>query len=168
VIELVGDRVRETFDADIVYVALLDSPSLTIDFPYYSEHGNRKPPASISFDDGLTSRVLRTGKPLLIDVVEWRDAFEVRAVDTPPKSYLGVPISRREAIGWQSRRGRRILTPTSIADHRRRSAWPSERRAPQREGCPWRRATSSRRARHAPNGLRATGQRSRTDRRGRR
>ena len=38
-IELVGERVRETFDADIVYVALLDEAAGRIDFAYYSEAG---------------------------------------------------------------------------------------------------------------------------------
>ena len=40
-IELVGEQVRETFEADIAYVALHDRPSGRIDFPYYHESGQR-------------------------------------------------------------------------------------------------------------------------------
>ena len=38
-IELVGEQVRETFEADIAYVALHDRPSGRIDFAYYYESG---------------------------------------------------------------------------------------------------------------------------------
>src|SRR5439155_932227 len=40
-IELVGDHVRETFEADIAYVALYDRSSGRIDFAYYHESGER-------------------------------------------------------------------------------------------------------------------------------
>ena len=39
-IELVGEQVRETFEADIAYVALHDRPSGRIDFAYYYESGD--------------------------------------------------------------------------------------------------------------------------------
>ena len=38
-IELVGEQMRETFEADIVYVALLDAAPTRSTFPYYSEDG---------------------------------------------------------------------------------------------------------------------------------
>ncbi len=43
-VQMVGDKVRETFNADIVYVALLDSVRGKIDFPYYSENGAGRAP----------------------------------------------------------------------------------------------------------------------------
>src|SRR5688500_12332494 len=92
VIELVGDRVRETFDADICYVALLDASGTTIHFPYFSENGSRKPPASISYGEGWTSRILMTGKPLLIDAAEEPDSLETHLTTAAVSSYLGVPI----------------------------------------------------------------------------
>jgi GAF domain-containing protein len=39
-IELVGDRIRETFDADIAYVALHDEAAGRIDFVYHHEAGS--------------------------------------------------------------------------------------------------------------------------------
>src|SRR5207253_1271894 len=46
-IGLVGERVRETFEAEIAYVALHDEASGHIDFVYYSEAGERRPEPSI-------------------------------------------------------------------------------------------------------------------------
>ena len=98
VIELVGDRVRETFAADIAYVALLAASGTRIDFPYYSENGNRKPPASMDYGEGWTSRILATGEALLINTEAERDSFERHLLGTPPKSYLGVPIRVGDAV----------------------------------------------------------------------
>src|SRR6266545_1436761 len=47
-IELVGEQVRETFDADLAYVALHDRPSGRIDFPYYYESEQRRDEPSIA------------------------------------------------------------------------------------------------------------------------
>src|SRR5207244_12890952 len=41
-IQLVGERVRETFDADIAYVALHDEAAGEIEFAYYWESGERR------------------------------------------------------------------------------------------------------------------------------
>jgi len=99
-IELVGDRVRETFDTDIAYVALHDVERDMIDFPYYYENGNRKPPASIKFGEGWTSRILTAGAPLRVNSEQERDSIETRLLGTTARSYLGVPILvGDEAIG---------------------------------------------------------------------
>ena len=42
-IELVGEQVRETFEADIAYVALHDEAAGRIEFAYYYETGERRP-----------------------------------------------------------------------------------------------------------------------------
>jgi K+-sensing histidine kinase KdpD len=92
VIELVGDRVRETFGADIAYVALREESGNTIGFPYYSDNGNRKPPASISDADGWTSRILATGQPLRVGALQDGETVEPDLPGAPARSYLGVPI----------------------------------------------------------------------------
>jgi signal transduction histidine kinase len=94
VIELVGDRVSETFHADITYVGLLDKTGAgeKIVFPYYSENGHRKSAASIGSGDGWTSRILKTGQSILVNTEAERDANQTHHPGTPPKSYLGVPI----------------------------------------------------------------------------
>jgi PAS domain S-box-containing protein len=97
-IELVGERVRETFDADIAYVALHDEPAGRIDFVYYYETGERRPETPLEYGQGLTSQILDSREPLLLNRQEQR---EWRAmVGTPSRSYLGVPILAGEkAIG---------------------------------------------------------------------
>jgi GAF domain-containing protein/CheY-like chemotaxis protein len=92
-IERLGDQLREVFDADIVYIALHDETTGFIEFPYYIESGTRETARrTISFGEGLTSRILTQREPLLLN----RDAaFEevgVEMVGTPVRSYLGVPI----------------------------------------------------------------------------
>jgi PAS domain S-box-containing protein len=91
-IELVGERMRETFDADIVYVALLDQASDRIDFPYYSEDGKRRDEDSLSRGPGLTWRILDSREPLVLNRSEHYEELATPRVGTPSRSYLGVPI----------------------------------------------------------------------------
>jgi GAF domain-containing protein len=99
-IALVGEKVRDTFAADIVYVALHDDGSDVITFPYYDENGPGESPGSIPFGDGWTSRVLIAREPLLVNSAEEGEQVETRAIGTPTRSYLGVPILvGDEAIG---------------------------------------------------------------------
>ena len=65
-IELVGSELRATFDADIVYVALLDTERGLITFPYYIEDGISEPQEPIRLGEGLTSRILQSRQPLLL------------------------------------------------------------------------------------------------------
>jgi PAS domain S-box-containing protein len=89
-IELVGERVRDTFDADIAYVALHDEAAGRIEFVYYYESGERRPEAPLPYGEGLTSQILRSREPLLLNR---REQHEGQAsVGTPSSSYLGVPI----------------------------------------------------------------------------
>jgi PAS domain S-box-containing protein len=97
-IELVGERVRETFDADIVYVALHDEVAGVIDFAYYHESGERRQEPPLVYGEGLTSQILDAREPLLLN----REAqYEgVSSLGTPSRSFLGVPILVGEkAIG---------------------------------------------------------------------
>jgi PAS domain S-box-containing protein len=96
-IELVGDRVRETFDADIAYVALHESFG-RVEFPYYYEAGERQTQASFTYGEGITSRILQSREPLLIN--QSLEDQDIAYLGTPSRSYLGVPIVVRDkAIG---------------------------------------------------------------------
>ena len=91
-IELVGEQLRRTFGADLCYVALHDVARGEIDFAYYYEDGERRPQPSMRYGEGLTTRMLQTREPLLLNrQADW-DALGVRRVGSPSKSYLGVPI----------------------------------------------------------------------------
>ncbi len=97
-IQLVGEQVRHTFKADITYVALLDQQTKRIHFPY--GYGDEFP--EMELGEGLTSRIIQTGEPLLInkDVERQETELEVEPVGLPSESYLGVPVPvGREVIG---------------------------------------------------------------------
>src|SRR3990172_1224999 len=87
-----------TFDADLVYVALHDRESDLIEFAYYSEGGVRVPQPPMRYGEGLTSQILQTKTPLLLNQ---EAQFEgIARVGTKASSYLGVPIvAADEAIG---------------------------------------------------------------------
>ncbi len=89
-IELVGEQVRETFDADIAYVALHDEAARQIEFAYYYETGQRRPEPPMPYGEGLTSQILRSREPLVLNRKEQHEGHAV--VGTPSLSYLGVPI----------------------------------------------------------------------------
>ncbi len=89
-IKLVGDQLKQLFRADIVYLALLDQKTKMISFPY--QHGDNMPPMKLG--EGLTSKIIITGIPLLInkEVHERANQLGVERVGLPAASYLGVPI----------------------------------------------------------------------------
>ena len=66
-IELVGEQVRETFDADIAYVALHDEAAGAIEFAYYYESGERRQEPPMEYGEGLTSQILASREPLLLN-----------------------------------------------------------------------------------------------------
>jgi PAS domain S-box-containing protein len=89
-IELVGEQVRLTFDADIAYVALHDEAAETIEFAYYYESGERRPEAPMVYGEGLTSQIIESREPLLLNRKEQLEGQV--SIGTPSLSYLGVPI----------------------------------------------------------------------------
>jgi GAF domain-containing protein/CheY-like chemotaxis protein/anti-sigma regulatory factor (Ser/Thr protein kinase) len=89
-IELVGEQIRTTFHADIAYVALLNEETSTINFSY--SYGEELTP--MQFGQGLTSKIIESGKPLLInqDLDRRRRELGATQVGHQARSYLGVPI----------------------------------------------------------------------------
>ena len=99
-IELVGEQMRETFAADIVYVALHDPATNLINFPFFHEAGRRQRQDPLPIGTNLTSRILLGRQPLLLNTSAQFDELGTRGVGTLAKSYLGVPImAGDEAIG---------------------------------------------------------------------
>ena len=97
-IQLIGSQMREIFDADIVYVAMLDPQTNLIHFPY--QIGEIFD--TLKLGEGLTSRIIQTGEPLLInkDIAERRAQIGTTLVGKESLSYLGVPIkTAKETIG---------------------------------------------------------------------
>lgn len=89
-IELVGEQIRSVFKADIAYVALLDRENGIINFPYqYGQHLE-----AIPWGQGLTSRIIQSAQPLLInqDMDRRRQTLGVTLIGKRALSFLGVPI----------------------------------------------------------------------------
>ena len=95
-IQLVGNQLRDLFNANIVYIALLDKKTQVINFPY--QYGDDMKP--IKLGEGLTSKIILSGKPLLINskVDEKRSELGVNRVGKAAASYLGVPIPVSDEI----------------------------------------------------------------------
>ena len=89
-IQLIGNQMRKIFDADIVYVALLDPQTNLIHFPYQVGENF----TTLKLGEGLTSKIIETGKPLLINKNVNERALDMgtRPVGKDVLSYLGVPI----------------------------------------------------------------------------
>lgn len=97
-IQLVGDQTRKTFNADITYVGLLDKEAGVINFPY--TYGEDLSP--IKFGEGISSKVIQSRQPLLINQDLDKQLTEIGAamIGVRPLSYLGVPIIvGGEAVG---------------------------------------------------------------------
>ncbi len=90
-IQLAGEQTRKIFHADICYVAMWDEAGGMIHFPY--TYGEVLAP--IDYGEGLTSRVLQTNQPLLINEHLDEHLVEIGAktIGKPVLSYLGVPIT---------------------------------------------------------------------------
>jgi len=90
-IQLVGEQTRAIFNADIAFVALMDEAGEKINFPY--TYGEELVP--IPLGEGLTSKIIQSNQPLLINEEMGRQVLEIGAtiVGTQALSFVGVPIS---------------------------------------------------------------------------
>jgi signal transduction histidine kinase/CheY-like chemotaxis protein/ligand-binding sensor domain-containing protein len=89
-IQLVGDQVRDVFHAPIAFVCLLNRQTMMLSFPYtYGEDAKSRP-----FGEGLTSQIIRSGQPLLIneDMEGSSARMGVQRLGRRAASFLGVPI----------------------------------------------------------------------------
>jgi len=89
-IQFVGDQMKQLFNANIVYLALLNQKTGVINFAY--QYGEVMPSRLIG--DGLTSNIILTGEALLInkDLQERTEEMGIQQMGLPAASYLGVPI----------------------------------------------------------------------------
>ncbi|MCO5724936.1 ATP-binding protein [Robiginitalea marina] len=97
-IQLVGNKMKEVFNSDITYLALLDRETSIINFPY--QDGDDMPPMQLG--EGLTSRIIQTGDSLLInrdvDIMAEYNKHGIQQTGKQAISYLGVPIPVEDSI----------------------------------------------------------------------
>jgi signal transduction histidine kinase/CheY-like chemotaxis protein len=95
VIDLVGEKIREVFKAQVIFIALYDPQTNLIHFPYFLVREQRVVTHYLTLGQGLTSIVVKGRQPLIINQDFERVAAELGAyqvAETLPKSWLGVPI----------------------------------------------------------------------------
>ena len=97
-VNLVGEQMKDTFKADIVYLAIHDPESAMLHFPYnYGDYAESRP-----FGNGITEKIIITQEPLLINqnLNEAYDKLKAEKRGKMVESYLGVPIIMgKKAIG---------------------------------------------------------------------
>jgi diguanylate cyclase (GGDEF)-like protein/PAS domain S-box-containing protein len=98
-IDLVGDRILDTFQVQSVFISTFDKTTGLIYTPYWWHFGEKLPAFPFKYGLGLTSRVIELGKPLRINHDYLETSERLGAIRTPgpvdqnPKSWLGVPIT---------------------------------------------------------------------------
>src|SRR6185312_5128235 len=99
IVQLVGERVREIFSARGIFIALYHPATATLTFPYDLDEGEPFNRGVMPFGPGVTSEVIRTGKPLRLSTLEDQIAAGAVAVGgTDTQSWLGVPIKAGEQV----------------------------------------------------------------------
>ncbi|MDM9630357.1 response regulator [Robiginitalea aurantiaca] len=97
-IQLVGTKMKDVFNSDITYLAILDHETNMINFPY--QDGDNMPPFKLG--EGLTSRIIQSGESLLINRdVDIMAEYQKHGIEQTGKqaiSYLGVPIPVEDDI----------------------------------------------------------------------
>ncbi len=125
IVRLVGDNVKEIFNADTAYIQIVDATRLRINLAYFTE-GERKVSldgAQMAFinhseeqeqqpakdedfvlESGLSYHIVKTGESLRLGTVEEALALDSHAIPSPGgqedlnQSYLGVPILAGEQV----------------------------------------------------------------------
>ncbi len=92
IIELVGQKVREIFDAQTMAIVLYDEATSTITFPFTIDGGVRASPPARRLGEGLNSIIISERRPLLFGAGEDADAAGAISFGNPSESWLGVPI----------------------------------------------------------------------------
>jgi GAF domain-containing protein/CheY-like chemotaxis protein len=93
--ELVGERIRDIFDAQVVDIGIYDLVAGVTHYPYTIERGVRFPDEPVPIS-GFSRAVLDSRQPLLVneDVMGWLDTHGLPATvqGEAPKSVLFVPL----------------------------------------------------------------------------
>ena len=99
VYDLVGDKIRDVFDTQGISIAYFDRTNNFITHPYYLFKGNRIEQVGYELGKGLSSHIIQTAQPLLINSNSIERFKELGAVYTSneteedtAKSWLGVPL----------------------------------------------------------------------------
>ena len=94
--ELVGDKIREIFDAQVVDIGIIDRDAGLVRYPYTIERGERLPDDPTPIDASpLTSEVIRTRQVIHVnDVPAWEQSMKLTPTvqGEPAKALLIAPL----------------------------------------------------------------------------
>ncbi len=98
IIELVGERIRQMFATNSIFIGIYDEASQTISFPYSVEEGTRDEMPPVPMGKGLTSEIIRTRRPLRLGTSQ--ESVDMGAITSGlvTQSWLGVPIVAGERV----------------------------------------------------------------------
>lgn len=90
-----GEQIKTTFSVSSLFIALLDTTSNVIYFPYYFDEGSPIENTPLKFGKGMTSRVMEMKHPLLINE-NWIEVSAKHGAiyydNHPARSSLTVPL----------------------------------------------------------------------------
>ncbi len=102
IINLVGESVRDIFDAQVTFIALVDHSTNMVHLPYYVEDGKRFEEEPFPLGEGLTAHVIRTRTRLIINENFLELAVKLGAKPSGSgricKSWTGIPIFAAERV----------------------------------------------------------------------
>ncbi|HNT25690.1 MAG TPA: histidine kinase N-terminal 7TM domain-containing protein [Anaerolineales bacterium] len=100
--EVVSKHIRQIYPVDVIYVALYDAETQVITTPYFMTRDQVIDVPNMTLGQGLTSVVIKTIRPLLINEDFSDRVIELGGIlvggDNYPKSWLGVPIMMRNQV----------------------------------------------------------------------
>ncbi|MDL1898586.1 GAF domain-containing protein, partial [Anaerolineae bacterium CFX7] len=93
-LNIIGEQVRQIFDVQSTYIALYDRAHETIALPYFVNDNKRVQVEPIRFGEGLTSQIIRTRQPLVLNETldDTMAQLGAKVFGAPAQAYLGVPI----------------------------------------------------------------------------
>ena len=70
--KIIHHCIADTIETNNFYIAILNNKTNSISFPYYVDVHDSIPQESIELGKGLTSIIIKTSKPLLINKMEYK------------------------------------------------------------------------------------------------
>ena len=103
IVNIVGDRLAETFNADTTFIALYNPVLQIIDYPYFEEHGHHHE-VQVPFGQGFTSYIIERAAPVFLNSREDQTKYNAVIIQSPGEeevlneSIIGVPIFAGERV----------------------------------------------------------------------
>lgn len=98
--ELIYGQVSNLLDTRSFHIALYDRDAELIHLEFLVEEGQRYPPVALKLGQGLTSHIVRTGKPILLsrNVEAFLQVNDLVPARPLAKSWLGVPMIAEDRV----------------------------------------------------------------------